>query len=246
MDDTPHFTAEHFIAYLSQLHGVEPDAFAIREDVILSYVGQSESLDHWQMSPPAIRIFSAPVLANPQITYLKGPVGAPLAASVMEELRALGAKRLWILGYAGSLSSRWKLGDVAVVTRALSDEGTSRHYNRTGWGTSHRDLSQRLLDAAGSQGPAAVWTTDAIYRETAGKIAHFRQLGCELVDMETACYFLVGEALGLDVAAVMVVSDELYHPWNPGFGSPPVLAGIAEAHRVLESVLGLPALGSSQ
>lgn len=233
-NDMPHFTADQFVAYMARQNQVDPPAFGIRTDVLLTYVSHFALLDDWQFQEPQARLFPLPVLTGPAATVMRGPVGAPLAAATLEELKALGAQRIWVLGYAGSLDPRFQLGDVVVVDRALSDEGTSRHYHKDGWSAP----APSSLAAFPKDLPrGSLWTTDAIYRETPQKISHFRDLGCHLVDMETSCYFHVGASLGLQVGALMVVSDELFHPWNPGFGSPPVVAGVRRAYDLFRLLL---------
>ncbi len=50
---------------------------------------------------------------------MAGPIGALHAASIMEELKELGAERLWVLGYAGSLSPQFPLGALENLSRSL-------------------------------------------------------------------------------------------------------------------------------
>ncbi len=234
MNDHPHFTASQFIRYLAAHLQVSPESFGVRPDVVISYLGQLPAIaDQWGLSEAPAR-FHGMILCNDRLALMKGPVGAPAAANLLEELAALGAERIWVLGYAGSLDPHWSLGDVAWIARAWSDEGTSAQYGRSGWAEASPQLAARLR---GAVGPASLWTTDAIYRETPRKIDHFHSIGCHLVDMETSCYFHIGEILGVHVAAVMVVTDELYHPWNPGFGSPPVLSGVAQAYGLIGGIL---------
>jgi uridine phosphorylase len=60
---------------------------------------------------------------------LAGPLlGAPQGVIVMEKLIALGAKRIWVLGWCGSLQPNIAIGDLIIPTTALSEEGTSTHY----------------------------------------------------------------------------------------------------------------------
>ncbi len=233
-NDLPHFTADQFVAYVARQAETDLHSFGIHPDVLLTYVSHFALLDDWNLKEPPMRLFPPPVLTGPNLTVMRGPVGAPLAAATLEELKALGAQRIWVLGYAGSLDPRFQLGDVAVVDRAFSDEGTSRHYHQDGWGAPSPESLHAFPDALPR---TALWTTDGIYRETAQKVAYFRDLGCQLVDMETSCYFHVGRALGLHVGALMVVSDELFHPWNPGFGSPPVVAGVNRAYDLFRTLL---------
>ena len=51
---------------------------------------------------------------------LAGPLlGAPQGVMVMEKLIALGAKRIWILGWCGSLQPHLVSGDLIIPTTAL-------------------------------------------------------------------------------------------------------------------------------
>ncbi|NMP22384.1 hypothetical protein [Sulfobacillus harzensis] len=227
-----HVTAQHFIDYiLNERHATRAD-LAIGEDVILTYAGLPQNIADWDLEPPKLSIFPRPVLSDGRITIIRGPVGAPHVASVIEELNALGARRIWVLGYAGSLTDLFHLGDVALIDRAWSDEGTSRHYGAFGWGHANPNLLAKLQPYL-HKTPAAICSTDAIYRETAAKLAAFRSQGAALIDMETSCYFHVGAALGLQVAALMVVSDELTHGWRPGFVSDAVIKGAQAAWQVI-------------
>lgn len=240
-DFDPHFTAKHFIDYICAARRVTREDFNIRPDVIVSYVGDLQSqAPRWDMDPLGLTIHNGPIFSNQSVTLLKGPIGAPLAAGTMEELAELGAKRLWVLGYAGSLDPRFSLGSVVLVTKAWVDEGTSHHYGQDGWGNPDPMMTARLAGLDSGIPTGNNWTTDAIYRETPQKIRHFTEKGCQMVDMETSCYFHVGSQLGLSVAALMVISDELFHPWNPGFGSAPVRKGIREAYALLGRALDLP------
>ncbi|MBF0231661.1 MAG: nucleoside phosphorylase [Desulfamplus sp.] len=65
-----------------------------------------------------------------------------------------------------------------------------------------------------------VWTTDAIYRETQKKVAFFRDMGALAVEMECSALFAVAAYRKIDIAALLIVSDDLSSPeWKPGFKS---------------------------
>lgn len=234
-EDRPHFTAQEYLSYLCEQQAEDWTAFGIEENVVISYIGMPRLGPEFR--PPRLRISSHHFFHRPGLTWLEGPVGSPSAATILEELVPGGARRVLILGYAGSLNPHFTLGNVVIVPQALSDEGTSRHYGGTGWGEASTVLTQRLQQANPTLPEGSLWTTDTAYRETAGKIARFRAAGCDLVDMETSSYFHVGAHLGIAVTAVMVVSDELFHPWTPGFGSPSVKAGAERVFNMVGAVL---------
>ncbi len=63
-----------------------------------------------------------------------------------------------------------------------------------------------------------IWTTDAVFRETADKVRHYRDLGALGVEMELSALYTVGKHLDIELGAVLVVSDELStFKWRPGF-----------------------------
>jgi nucleoside phosphorylase len=54
--------------------------------------------------------------------------GAPLAAMVLEDLIACGAKLFIGLGLLGAIQPEIEVGDIVIPTLALRLEGTSHHY----------------------------------------------------------------------------------------------------------------------
>jgi purine-nucleoside phosphorylase len=64
----------------------------------------------------------------------------------------------------------------------------------------------------------AIWSTDAIYRETGEKVKYFQNQQAIGVEMEISALFTVAKFRGVDAAALAVVSDELASlKWRPGF-----------------------------
>ena len=65
-----------------------------------------------------------------------------------------------------------------------------------------------------------VWTTDAAFRETREAVLSFQDKGILAVEMELSALLSVGMFHGVDVGALLVVSDELSSlTWKPGFKS---------------------------
>lgn len=180
---------------------------------------------------------------------LAGPLlGAPQGVIVMEKLIALGAKRIWVLGWCGSLQPHLLIGDLVIPTAALSEEGTSPHYpvNERGRQTSPL-LSKRLEDALVraslpfQKGP--VWTTDALYRETVEKVKTYAKTGFLAVEMEMSALITVALYRSVELAGLLIVSDELSSlEWHNGVGTDKLKVRSRDAARVL---LDLCAAGSS-
>ena len=155
--------------------------------------------------------------------FIAGPsVGAPMAVLTLEKLIVLGAQRIIIYGWCGSLSNTLRIGDVLLPTWAKSDEGTSTHYPVNPRPESHAPTRQLLTEGLAAQdltvhsGP--IWTTDAPYRESVDQVNLLSELGVLGVDMEFAALSAAAAFRKIELTAVMLVSDELWSgKWNPGF-----------------------------
>ena len=155
--------------------------------------------------------------------FLAGPaVGAPMAAICLEKIIALGATQIVLYGWCGSLSPALRIGDLFMPTSSLSEEGTSAHYQHTGEKVGQQHLHISLVDILTTEGispkQGAIWTTDAVYRETRDKVARYASRGIKAVDMEYAALKAVAGFRQVSLTAVLLVSDELFHQeWAPRF-----------------------------
>jgi uridine phosphorylase len=181
-----------------------------------------------------------------QATFtLAGPcLGAPQAVIAMEKLIALGAKRIWVLGWCGSLQPDLTIGHLIIPTGAVSEEGTSNHYpvsNRLPESTTA--LNRMLEDALIQQGlpfsRGSVWTTDALYRETPDKVMTYQNQGILAVEMEISALMTVALYRSVAMAGLLVVSDELFQlKWRPGFSNPLLKKSSRAAGKVLLRLAG--------
>jgi uridine phosphorylase len=154
---------------------------------------------------------------------LAGPApGAPYAVMVLEKLIALGVQSVLALGWCGSLRAEVKIGDLVVPDAASSEEGTSCHYPlaepEPGPAPKFCQTLQQRLTATGlAFHLGRVWTTDAIYRETKAKVQAYGSQGLLAVEMEMSALFTVARYRGIDLAGLLVVSDELFTlTWRHG------------------------------
>jgi purine-nucleoside phosphorylase len=155
--------------------------------------------------------------------FTAGPsVGAPMAVLTLEKLIALGARRIIVYGWCGSLNEKLHAGDLLLPTWAVSDESTSRFYPVDGRPESHGPTRQLLRDTLTSRGftvrSGPVWTTDAPYRESIEQVQLLGSRGILGVDMEFAALAVVAAFRKVHLAALLLVSDELWSgKWQPGF-----------------------------
>ena len=140
--------------------------------------------------------------------------GAPILVELAEELIAMGARKMIILTWGGTLQHNLQAGDVVVCERAIRDEGVSYHYLEADK-TVEADarLTRRLAEALKSRGlkpqVGTTWTTDAPFRETVEEVRQYQQEGVMTVELEAAGLFALGKVRGVETAAVVVVMDSL-------------------------------------
>jgi uridine phosphorylase len=168
-------------------------------------------------------------------------IGAPAAATVLEELIALGAREFISIGAAGCLQPRCGFGEAVVCTGAIRDEGVSHHYavaEKFAWPS--ETLTSRLAQTltAGRTAPQSglTWTIDAPFRETVAEARSYQAEGVVCAEMEAAALFTVGRYRGVDVAAAFVISDHLLAEdrWTHAFGTPTLRQG---SIRLLDAAL---------
>lgn len=158
---------------------------------------------------------------------IAGPfTGAPHAVILLENLIACGVKKIIFIGWCGAVSPNVKIGDIILATGAFSDEGTSRHYCEYGHDVLLETteplftlLSKALTRCDLPFKTGALWSTDAIFRETRQKIKHYQAKGVLAVEMEYSALISVCHFRQVEVASIQVVSDELSSfVWTQGFG----------------------------
>jgi purine-nucleoside phosphorylase len=157
---------------------------------------------------------------------LVGPLmGAPYAVMLLETLIAWGAGEFLFLGWCGGIQPDLEVGDLILATEAHIDEGTSPSYGQSWQGRvacTGQALGQGASDAARREGlrlrPGAVWTTDAVFRETPAKVKAHQQAGVLAVEMEVSALYSAAAFHGARCLALLTVSDLLADlTWRPGF-----------------------------
>jgi uridine phosphorylase len=149
-----------------------------------------------------------------EIGLMHPGVGAPLAAALLEEVSAHGARNFIAVGGAGSLRKELTLGHVVVPTKALRDEGVSYHYVAPSrWIDAQSDVNLLITSVLDKHdlpyvlGPT--WTTDAFYRETPAKVERRRNEGCLTVEMETSAFLAVCHMRNLRFGQILYSADDL-------------------------------------
>jgi uridine phosphorylase len=157
--------------------------------------------------------------------FVAGPaIGAPMAVMTMEKLIALGARRIILFGWCGSLRESLGIGELLLPTSALSGEGTSSYYSSGSQPPSPsplliEKLKRLLVSFTLSWQEGCVWSTDAPYREKRSSMKALQQeQDVSAVDMEYAALCSAADFRKIDFAALLLVSDEVWgKSWTPGF-----------------------------
>ncbi len=149
-----------------------------------------------------------------RLAFFQPGLGAPLAASLLEEAIAFGCRKFVACGGCGVLEKDIAVGHLIALSAAVRDEGTSYHYLPPAREvTAHTNALNALTSTLEARGvPFRVgktWTTDAPYRETPQKIARRRAEGCLTVEMEAAALMAVAQFRNVPFAQVLYGGDDL-------------------------------------
>jgi|Deesub1362B_J571_1020462.scaffolds.fasta_scaffold00003_162 uridine phosphorylase len=159
------------------------------------------------------------------ILVLKPCFGAPASIFLFELAIAAGAERFIFLGEAGAIHSDLAITDYVVPDWGVREEGTSYHYRPADYKPIiNTPLLKRLLDVLATfphgyrVHRGGVWSIDAPFRETRDKINRYREMGVLCVEMEATAFMTVADYRGVDLAILLVISDELYgEEWRTGW-----------------------------
>ena len=146
------------------------------------------------------------------LTILHAGDGASLAASFLDDLIAAGVQQVVACGGCGSLVEDISAGHVLIPLSAVRDEGTSYHYLPPSRECSPspvlvKAIEETLKDAGVPFIHVKTWTTDAVYRETAGKRKKRIAEGCQVVEMEASALFAVAAFRRAEVGMLLYAGD---------------------------------------
>lgn len=149
-----------------------------------------------------------------RIVLMQALMGAPAAASQMEELTAMGCRKFIACGACGVLKKDIAVGHLIVPTVAVRDEGTSYHYIAPAREIVANECVIRTIeDTLSAQNipyiKAKTWTTDAFYRETPAKIQLRKAEGCVTVEMEAAAFMAVAQYNDIEFGQILYAGDNL-------------------------------------
>ena len=148
-------------------------------------------------------------------------IGCPSSAIAMEELVRVGAKTFIRVGTSGSIQPGTQSGELAIVSGAIRDEGTSLHYMPADFpAVAHYEVVQALRKAATAKGLAhrvgISQSKDSFYGEVEPEHSGVTQRlldrwkaweigGAICSEMEASALFVIASMLRVRAGGVMMV-----------------------------------------
>ncbi len=178
-----------------------------------------EIISHLYTANGSVPIYRI-IYKDTPIAFYLSKVGAPACVAGIEEIIALGAKKVVLFGSCGILE-RSADDKIIIPTSAVRDEGTSYHYlERANEVYADKNSIRKIVSCLEKCGYSYIqgktWTTDAIYRETESVIAERKEMGCLCVEMECAAALAVTQFRGIPFAQFLYGADNLDSTeWEP-------------------------------
>lgn len=150
---------------------------------------------------------------NDEVLFFQGLIGAPITAILLEQLIALGIKKIIFLGLAGGIQFV-SVGERIIVSEALRLEGTSYHYlpaNVQNYPSKEltNNLEHFCTKKNISYTKGKICSTDARFRETFNLIENLRSKGVLAIEMEISAVFAIATFRQVQASAVVIISDAL-------------------------------------
>jgi len=233
------FTPEDFLRHYAESRGCSFKELRLHEVVIGGFSPAAiEELQRACGAQPTLRShISRGSYRGKPVSLIRFPPGAPISAATLEEAIACRGRSFFIVGMAGTLQDL-PIGSFVIPTEAVREEGTSYHYLPPDVAVRPSErLVRALEEACAAQGIApvrgATWTTDAPYRELISKVERHRRAGVLTVEMEASALMAVGVVREVEVALLLVVSDQLGGSWKPAFFSEKVEENLRRAAQIV-------------
>ena len=149
-------------------------------------------------------------------------MGAPALSIKLEELVALGVTKFIAVGTAGSLMDKHAIGEFIMAQKALAEDGVAHLYLKgKACATADAKLMSIWNEFANRHAlpkfhPAGTWSFSAIFRETPDDVIRVTKQGYDVVEMEAATLYAIGQEKGVQTLSLFVISDTLTDKtWTP-------------------------------
>ena len=155
-----------------------------------------------------------------KIGLINAAMGSSIAAIQIEELSAIGIKKIISCGSCGVLTKELTVGHLIIPNIAIRDEGTSYHYIEPSREISVNEhileiIEKKFIKEKIPYVIGKTWTTDAPFRETPEKIELRKNEGCITVEMELSANLAVSQYNNIEFGQILCSQDSLAGPeWD--------------------------------
>ena len=238
----PVVTAEKYLQY--KRAGGHIKEFTPPKIILICY--QQSTLDYFLERIPGLKLSDSfshlYLLGDGKVGILGGwGYGAPALANRMEQMIVLGVTQFIAVGTAGTLMDKHSIGEFIIAPKALAEDGVAHLYLK---GESFAEADEQMLLEWRSFAKrcslpefqeANAWSFSAIFRETPADIVRVTQQGYDVVEMEAATLYAVGQEKKVQTLSLFVVSDSLtVDAWTPHLKEPLVRQNL---HKLAEWAL---------
>jgi len=168
---------------------------------------------------------TAEALAS-DITFIKTGIGAPVLMDVILALGVTPCKSAIFVGAVGALDESMCIGDIVIPEYSLCGDGASRYiasdslkggdiFGQAAYPDEklYAQLLQNARILCEENGVALhigrTYSTDTIFAEYA-HIDEIKDMGCNVIEMETAAAFRAARMAGFSLAAAFSISDNTF------------------------------------
>lgn len=210
-------------------HGIGVSLDVIRENVViapwwepssLSGLGEAVYLSESEFS--AVKVWN---ITNGEIefTYIKAGIGAPALMDAVLSLGVTKCRNIVFIGSVGSLDDKIHIGDIVIPEWSICGDGASRYLY--GDSLANNDVfgekvypNKELYDSV-MKNTAMICQANRVEYHTGknfsidtiiAQFAHIDEIldmGCNVIEMETAAAFRAAGLAGIAIAAIFGVSD---------------------------------------
>jgi len=149
-----------------------------------------------------------------KVTAINGGRFSPDTAITTEILCGAGIKNIIRIGSCGALREDIKVGDLVLATGSVRGDGVTPYYVTSDFVTvSDKGLNGIMTELINASGikvhTGAVWTTDALLRETREKVNEAVSRAAIAVDMVSSTFLTICQMNKVKATAILSVSDNI-------------------------------------
>lgn len=190
------------------------------EPPVLQKLGETKYLSKSESS--AIKIWNVRS-DDLKITYIKTGIGAPVLMDALLSLGVTQCKRVIFIGSVGSLDAKIGIGDIVIPEYSICGDGASRYIameslkgndvfgdkvypDKNLFHSLYENTKQVCNANKVCFHKGKVFSIDTIFAQFS-HLNEIMEMGCNIIEMETAAAFRAAQIANISIAAIFSVSD---------------------------------------